>query len=195
MWRSIIGAILDVEREGVDDGRPLGVGVAAESSQLGKRIEILLPADGFLHPDDVIERRGRNQPTAGDLDDQCSRFDIGIDEQRLVGARRRHEYINVSSVGLPLRVANEVIRVDRMLRHRTEIGQRLGKAAPILTVGANEHVDVARDVVDGAMKQSRGAADDDIPDVMRSEGIDDAIEIEWCGLWRRHAAELRRNVR
>ena len=82
-----------------------------------------------------------------------------------------------------------------MIRHRTEIGQRFGKATPIVTVGANEHVDVPRDVFDGAVKESRRAADDDVGDVMRSESVDDPIKVEWGGLWRRHAAELRRNVR
>ena len=195
LWRSIVGSVLDIEREGIDDGRSLGVGVATESPQLRKCIEVLLPADRLLHADDVVERRSRNQPAAGNLDNQRSWLNVGEDKDRFGGTGRGHEHIDISRVGLPLRIADEVIRVYRMVRHRTEIGQRVCKAEPIVTVGANEHVDVPRDVFDCAVKQSRRAANHDVPDVVHSESIDDPIKIEWSKLWRRHAAELRRNER
>lgn len=35
-----------------------------------------------------------------------------------MGAGRGHQHVDLSGVGLPLRTADEVIRVDRMVRHR-----------------------------------------------------------------------------
>ena len=192
---TLLHAALDVERKRIDDGGALRVGVATESSQLGKRIEILLPVDRFFHPDDVLERRNRNQSAAGNLDDQRSRLNVGIHEDRLVRTGRGHQHINGAGIGLPLRVASEVVCVERMVRDHTEISQRFGEPAPILPVSANQHVDVARHVLEGTVQEPRNAADHDVPDVMHRKSIDDPIKIERGGLRRRHAGEVRRNSR